>query len=209
MANNYTQATVSPDLPATLFTPQELQLLQAACGLSSERVGEKLYFFAADFFSEPGEAEDGSGVKCTALFQEKLRQLDPLAYPAIVIHGASTCSTMRPDEFAGIAFYITREDIRTMSTWEWLDQQIQCASASAVTTPKPYSVLLLYPDYLSDQFGKETYYAFVEATNAIQAIAAAQRQAADAQTAEIDDPTEFRPLLVTQGHHYGEPLFDK
>ncbi len=95
-----------------------------------------------------------------------------------------------------------------MSTWEWLEQQIQCAGASAVTAPKPYSVLLLYPDYLNDG-GQETFYAFVTACDALQAVTAAQAQATAAQLATIDDPTDFHALLVTQGHHYGEPLFDK
>lgn len=71
---------------------------------------------------------------------------------------------------------------------------------------KPYSVLLLYPDYIGD-YGEETYYAFVEATDSIEAVAAAQRQAA-AAAVDIDDPTDCTPLLVTEGHHHGQPLFN-
>ena len=72
-----------------------------------------------------------------------------------------------------------------------------------------YSVLLLYPDYANDG-GTETYYAFVNAADPIEAIAVAQRQAAAAQKGvEINDLTDFLPLLVTQGHHYSEPLFNK
>ena len=41
---------------------------------------------------------------------------------------------------------------------------------------KPYSVLLLYPDYVNDD-GTETFYAFVEAPDPIAAVAMAQRQA--------------------------------
>ena len=73
---------------------------------------------------------------------------------------------------------------------------------------KPYSVLLLYPDYLDDT-GSETYYAFVEATDPIEAVVVAQRQAAAAQTVEIDDPSDFATLLVTEGHHTSQPLFNK
>jgi hypothetical protein len=73
---------------------------------------------------------------------------------------------------------------------------------------RPYSVLLLYPDYANNG-GTETYYAWVEATDAIEAVALAQRKAASAQIIDIGDPTDFAPLLVTQGHHYGEPLFNK
>jgi hypothetical protein len=73
---------------------------------------------------------------------------------------------------------------------------------------KPYSVLLLYPDYANDN-GTETYYAFVEASDPIEAVAAAQRQAVAAQDGVDIEPDDFAPLLVTQGHHYGEPLFNK
>ena len=73
---------------------------------------------------------------------------------------------------------------------------------------RSYSVLLLYPDFLNDG-GSETYYAFVEARDPIEAVAVAQEQAAAAQVVDIDDPADFAPLLVTQGHHSGEPLFNK
>jgi hypothetical protein len=88
------------------------------------------------------------------------------------------------------------------------------AEAEAATPPtaapgnKPYSVLLLYPDYLDDT-GYETYYAFVEALEPIEAVAVAQRQAIAAQCVDIDDPTDFAPLLVTEGHHASKPLFNK
>jgi hypothetical protein len=73
---------------------------------------------------------------------------------------------------------------------------------------KPYSVLLLYPDYANDS-GTETFYAFVQATDANAAVAHAQRQAAEAQEGIDIEPDDFAPLLVTQGHHDGEPLFNK
>jgi hypothetical protein len=73
---------------------------------------------------------------------------------------------------------------------------------------KPYSVLLLYPDYTNDS-GTETYYAFVEAVDPIEAVALAQRQAVRAQECMHGDPQDFAPLLVTPGHHYSEALFNK
>ena len=73
---------------------------------------------------------------------------------------------------------------------------------------KPYSVLLLYPDYANDS-GTETYYAFVEATDPIEAVAQAQREALMVQDGMGGDPEDFAPLLVTPGHHYSEPLFNK
>ena len=128
MANNYHQATVSPDLPASLFKAEELCSLDLACGLSCERDGENLYFFAEECFCEQGEDADGFGIDCLTFLQEKLRQLDPAIYPHIAIHGAATCSKMRPDEFGGFAIFITRDEIRSISTWEWLEEQKRSAT---------------------------------------------------------------------------------
>jgi hypothetical protein len=93
-----------------------------------------------------------------------------------------------------------------------LDTAIAQAGLADSDTPdpanKPYSVLLLYPDYANDS-GSETYYAFVEASDPIDAVALAQRQAFAAQMGVIFPPGDFAPLLVTQGHHYGQPLFNK
>ena len=80
--------------------------------------------------------------------------------------------------------------------------------ASEWRGPQPYSVLLLYPDYLDDT-GYETFYAFVEAPDPLAAVEAARHQAAAAQSIEIDDPTDFHPLLVSEGHHRSEPLFNR
>ncbi len=73
---------------------------------------------------------------------------------------------------------------------------------------KPYSVLLLYPDY-ADDTGYETYYALVEAADPDEAVAAAQREAVAAQDGIEIEPDDFHPLLVTPGHHDSEPLFNK
>lgn len=81
-------------------------------------------------------------------------------------------------------------------------------NAESPSGQRPYSVLLLYPDYANDS-GMETYYAFVEALNPLEAVAMAQRQAVTAQQGVDGDPDDFAPLLVTPGHNYGEPLFNK
>jgi hypothetical protein len=73
---------------------------------------------------------------------------------------------------------------------------------------RPYSVLLLYPDYVNDN-GTETYYAFIRAVDPIEAVALAQRKAATVQEGVGMEPDDFVPLLVTQGHHASEPLFNK
>jgi hypothetical protein len=125
MADNYSQATVSPDLPAALFSEEELDLLEICCGLTCERTGDHLYFFADTSFREDGEDDDGDSIDCLALFQEKLRKLDAEACPHISIQGAATCSKMRPEEFGGFAIFITRDQVRSISTWQWLDEQTQ------------------------------------------------------------------------------------
>ena len=53
-------------------------------------------------------------------------------------------------------------------------------SNASRSAKKPYSVLLLYPDDVNDS-GTETYYTFVEAPDAIEAVAAARREAVTAQ----------------------------
>ena len=70
----------------------------------------------------------------------------------------------------------------------------------------PYSVLLIYPDYLSD--GLETYYAFVRATCPAEAARNAQLKAARAarrgDDVDRDDLRElaqdFKVLLILRGH---------
>ena len=73
---------------------------------------------------------------------------------------------------------------------------------------KPWSVLLLYPDYANDS-GTETFYGFVQAGDALSAVAEAKRQAVAAQAGIEIDPDDLAALLVTQGHRYSEPLFNK
>lgn len=84
----------------------------------------------------------------------------------------------------------------------------QCEEPPAARGNKPYSVLLLYPDYANDS-GTETYYAFVEASDPIEAVAHATRQAVAAQEGVVFPPDDFTPLLVTPGHHSSEALFNK
>ncbi len=78
-----------------------------------------------------------------------------------------------------------------------------------MTASKAYSVLLLYPDYLSD--GPETYYGFVRAGSLVEAAGKAQLQAARAcrrgDDVDQDDLRElandFQVELVIRGHRRG------
>ena len=73
---------------------------------------------------------------------------------------------------------------------------------------KPYSVLLLYPADANDG-GAETYYAFVEAPDPIEAVALARREAVAANECLEFEPEEFASLLVTEGHHADQPLIQQ
>lgn len=128
MANNYAQATIDPCLPASLFSDEELDSLAFGCGLRTERDGDLLYFFAEESFWEEGEDHRERPINSIELLQSKLRLLAPEEYPRITIEGADTCSKMRPGEFGGFAYHITREEVQYRSTWQWLGE---------MATPKP------------------------------------------------------------------------
>lgn len=64
---------------------------------------------------------------------------------------------------------------------------------------KEYSVLLRYPDYVSDT--GETFYAFVTASNPKQAVALAQQDACELNN--LTERDDFAPILVTAGHNKG------
>ena len=71
-----------------------------------------------------------------------------------------------------------------------------------------YTVLLLKPDYVANQYGEETYLAHVRATSAAQAQRFAQIEARDADDdSDIDDPdamkndpADYRALFTALGH---------
>ena len=68
---------------------------------------------------------------------------------------------------------------------------------------KPYSVLLLYPDYISDNFGHETYYDFVGARGVKSAIKEARRRCIATNDLDLDSPDDLHALLVVEGHQKG------
>lgn len=68
-----------------------------------------------------------------------------------------------------------------------------------------YTVLLLRPDYMTDNFGQDTYQAWVEAPDPIRAKAFAQQQAFEADRAREDLPAlenleDYFVLAVYAGH---------
>ena len=68
-----------------------------------------------------------------------------------------------------------------------------------------YTVLLLRPDYMADEFGKDTYLAHVSANGAQEAQCKAQAEVISVDyEGEPDDgvdPTDYHVLFVASGHH--------
>lgn len=68
---------------------------------------------------------------------------------------------------------------------------------------KPYTVILIYPDYIASQYGEEFWYDHVEAENVAQAIETAQQNAQHANRAyESGCAKDFAVVAVFEGHHY-------
>lgn len=63
---------------------------------------------------------------------------------------------------------------------------------------KKYSVLLMYPDYISDT--AETFYTFVTAQNRKAAILKAQKECKAESFISLDSLDDLRVILVIDGH---------
>jgi hypothetical protein len=143
------------------------------------------------------------GIKCPACGNEDRFRIAGTAVFTVTDEGAEDHGDIEWDDDS----YADCPDcFRHGTLKDFRAQPSSPVAAASDPAKKPYSVLLLYPDYASDNYGQETYYAWVQAPDPIAAVAEAQRQAVAAQIIDIDDPIDFHPLLVTQGHHYGQPL---
>lgn len=61
----------------------------------------------------------------------------------------------------------------------------------------PFTVLLLRPDYMTSNFGQDTYLTYVFASNVSTAI----DRARDEIRAPDQDPLDYHCLFCTTGHH--------
>ena len=61
---------------------------------------------------------------------------------------------------------------------------------------KKFTILLLYPSYVAETYGQETYQAWVEAASVEEAIEKAQVEASGG-----DSPQDFFVLAAYEGHH--------
>lgn len=68
---------------------------------------------------------------------------------------------------------------------------------------KPYTVLLLRPDYIAEPYGQDTYMAHVEAENPVNAIEAAQIEVWNEDHGDDagESWTDYNVLLIIEGHH--------
>jgi len=125
-------------------------------------------------------------------------------YDALV-YVAEMLSGFKPDFLANIGLGIALE--KTLAALHAAEAMQESAppSATSDSAKTPYSVLLLYPDDMTDG-GTETFYAWVEATDPSAAVAEARQQALAANEWDDMSPGSFVPLLVIEGHHYGQPI---
>ncbi len=68
---------------------------------------------------------------------------------------------------------------------------------------KKYSVLLLYPDYIAENYGEETYLAHVFGINPSTAVVHARIECAESNEIieDVYDLEDFKVLAMFKGHH--------
>lgn len=65
---------------------------------------------------------------------------------------------------------------------------------------KTYTVLVLRPDYESQNYGQDTFLSHVDAPTVLEAQRIARQEAADAD--QCDAPQDYHIQLVVEGHHF-------
>lgn len=70
---------------------------------------------------------------------------------------------------------------------------------------KPYTVVLMLPEYLAENYGEDVYRAFVTATTPKAGVAAARRELdkvmKDAGNGGLDDLVDAAVVVMYEGHH--------
>lgn len=133
MANNYTQATISPTIPTKLLTEVEQEILSLLGFTLHEYNSEEIYivveehclmdlemFDDEEWEQSLGQPRPAEYVTVFDIFQQVIKRSlesgmdDPVE--EVVIKGAFTCSKMRPDEFGGFVVRITKDEVFEGST---------------------------------------------------------------------------------------------
>jgi hypothetical protein len=153
VANNYTQGTVDPFLPLNeiqhrLITEhnwdeeyEDPQLEEVAKEIWGEERDEALNLEAEKGWPGSGAhylffPESTSEMGLTYL-EWLIRQPNMKDIPYITVEFAHTCSKMRPGEFGGGAWFITREGVESVHTGSWLGEQVRAMS----NPPEPAKIL--------------------------------------------------------------------
>ncbi len=117
------------------------------------------------------------------------------AQPLHHLHGTNVLA-YQEDETTYEIFFLSGDIISQQASYLSLSEGWNAPPVK----PSPFTVLLLYPEYMSVNYGQETYLAHVEARDVLHAIQVAQTQACGASSS-CQDSEDFYPLLVIDGHH--------
>jgi len=124
MANNYSQATVSPtDIPSNALTDEERGVLESSGFTLHESGDNTIYIVVEDSFlleESPDFIEDETKeITAEDVFNRIITKVDEIN--EIVIEGAYTCSKMRSGEFGGFVIRFTRDRVQSGDTGTLLD----------------------------------------------------------------------------------------
>ena len=167
MANIYCEGTVLPFIPLTEVQREALNLSTEDLPFDGDdeelTAAEKLVALWADKYgmkettglswerydtARPDEyylyCEYGLNEGGAEVLQEILQGLPEEMFPHLVYEQSVRCDRMRPGEFAGGAIFITREEIRWMTTGEWLRRQRLGVGDLSVEETKVIKDLLRY-----------------------------------------------------------------
>lgn len=66
---------------------------------------------------------------------------------------------------------------------------------------KPYTVILIRPDYIAENYGEDFYFAHVEAENPTAAVKAAQIEVVREDGYDEDHAENYALVAIFEGHH--------
>ena len=87
-----------------------------------------------------------------------------------------------------------------------MDKKSTPGKGKAVRIAKPYTVILILPDTIAENYGEDYYFGRVRATSPAEAATIAQADAADVNQPDgcncgSVDPNDFLCVAVFEGHH--------
>jgi len=121
MANNYTQATVEPEIHPDLITPEEInELCDNGYNYVTTQYGDYYFFVEEGFWLDDTAHIWQNVIKRSKEFTPDVEVIYE-EIEEIVVEGAYTCSKMRPGEFGGFVARITEDDVQQAGTGLLLD----------------------------------------------------------------------------------------